>query len=360
MTAQLCEGWVVERRRSSTHSFNIHGGEALQLDGELHEDLWGAQVLLKSLAPTHPVISEFLAAFSKGLEEPSLGGALRGSGWGTLFLELTGQCNERCVHCYASSSPEVSQALSWEQIRGVLEAARVLGFHDVQFTGGDPLISQHLTSAVELASSLGFASLEAYTNGLAFRDELAGLFSAHDVGMALSLYSHDAKVHDRVTNTPGSHVRTSDAIRRALARGLRVRVAGIQGCDNEQDQGKLVDYLLALGVHEGQISLDLQRPVGRGTFATDVEIRTVRGTGHSLAGLTDRGKLCVSYSGDVIPCIFDRSTKFGSVREFSLCEILQQPIAVDSRGPRHLKLAEGALACGSCRNRRELLERSRW
>src|SRR5690606_35876914 len=54
----------------------------------------------------------------------------------TLFIELVGQCNERCVHCYASSSPEIRAKLEHREVESILADAAALGFTRVQFTGG--------------------------------------------------------------------------------------------------------------------------------------------------------------------------------------------------------------------------------
>ncbi|MCF6208162.1 MAG: hypothetical protein L3J61_02085, partial [Ghiorsea sp.] len=40
---------------------------------------------------------------------------------GLLFLEITDQCNEQCIHCYASSSPACSDFLSLNEIKSILE-----------------------------------------------------------------------------------------------------------------------------------------------------------------------------------------------------------------------------------------------
>ena len=59
------------------------------------------------------------------------------------------------------------------------------------------------------------------------------------------------------------------------------------------------------------------------------------------------GKLCVTYTGDLVPCIFQRSSVLGNVRRGTLLEILEAsgaqrglPVADDSRK---------RLQCASCR-----------
>ncbi len=97
---------------------------------------------------------------------------LLGSGGGMLWLELSGRCNERCVHCYANAAPEVDRGLSFETIEGCLRDARELGLSTVQFTGGDPLLEPTLEPAIELAGTLGLR-VEVYTNALALQPQRA-------------------------------------------------------------------------------------------------------------------------------------------------------------------------------------------
>ncbi len=47
--------------------------------------------------------------------------AIRLDGFDTLFVELLGTCNERCVHCYAESGPKVRDKLSRTTIEHVID-----------------------------------------------------------------------------------------------------------------------------------------------------------------------------------------------------------------------------------------------
>ncbi|MDQ6974724.1 MAG: hypothetical protein Q9M10_07540, partial [Mariprofundaceae bacterium] len=63
---------------------------------------------------------------------------LLGESLGMLFVELTSKCNERCLHCYAESTPERQDFLNFDEVHITLQQARQLGRPFVQFTGGDP------------------------------------------------------------------------------------------------------------------------------------------------------------------------------------------------------------------------------
>jgi len=119
---------------------------------------------------------------------------LLGAGLGMLFIELTSQCNERCIHCYADSSPQRNDFLSFSAIQHALEQAAQLGQSFVQFTGGDPLIHPKLVEATAYAHQLGLKDIEIYTNGLLLHPPLLEQLKTYKPRFCFSIFSHDEAV----------------------------------------------------------------------------------------------------------------------------------------------------------------------
>jgi hypothetical protein len=168
---------------------------------------------LARLALAHPALGELAAWLATPAVPLTRYNAVRLDGFDTLFLELLGRCNERCVHCYADSAPSVTGALDRDLVLAVIDEAAAAGFRRVQFTGGDPLLCEFLPEAVAHAAARGVAHIEIFTNGLALTPELLDQLAPHRPTFAFSFYSTDPQAHDRVTRTPGSHRRTLAAIR---------------------------------------------------------------------------------------------------------------------------------------------------
>ena len=89
-----------------------------------------------------------------------------------------------------------------------------------------------------------------------------------------------------------------------------------------------------------------------GSSSRSIGPRTVETGGHSAPGSRrGSGKLCVSYTGDVVPCIFQRQSILGNVRSgVPLVELL----AAGRPGParRGLPVSDDSrlrLQCASCR-----------
>lgn len=357
-------GWILVRESGGSRAFQVGDGTEIELVGELDRCAWSAPEGLRRFQALHPKLGELADVLDAGELEPTLSRLLAPRGFEKLFVELTGRCNERCLHCYASSSPEVDAELEREVIERVVRQAKALGFRVIQFTGGDPLISKHLRVAVDTARALEFEEIEVYTNGLAFTREMAEHFRARRVSMAFSVYSHDAAVHDAVTGTHDSHVRTLRAIRFAVEAHLTLRVSVILRDENRDDTEKVRNLLFEIGVTPEQVGVDRERPVGRGHWQEDAPIpEGEMGLTHAIGSQEPGAKLAINYHGEVVPCVFDRQTVLGRIREQSLEQILAQRVSGREVPRRTLALfpEQGEpLACFDCRERRSVLSRFTW
>ena len=269
--------------------------------------------------------------------------AVRLDGFDTLFVELLGTCNERCLHCYAESGPKVRDKLSRETVEHVIDDGLAAGFQRIQFTGGDPLLYEHLPDLV--ARARGYSAREIYTNGMLLDDELIEKLAPHQPSFAFSYYSSDPAIHDAITRTPGSHLRTRAAIGRAVLRGLGVRTAMVVMNENVSTVDATVADLQSLGVE--LISVAGGKSVGRGTaFGWQPKLNPTGVTaGHRADGSQADGKLAVTYTGQVVPCIFNRSRVLGTVDETHRLRDVLADLAVTA-GPVG---DETKLSCGSCR-----------
>lgn len=361
----LPDDWILWRSERRLAAVRLSSGEQLEIDAGPDLDIFDherSSALWTSLARFEPLLGQLRAQLREHALRPlTYGSVLRGSGWKQLFVELTGQCNEQCVHCYAESSPFRVEALSWPDISRILDDAKTLDFGLVQLTGGDPLISPHCVRAVERANELEIPRLEIYTNGLALRGALYDRLRQLGPSFAFSFYSHDPNTHDAITRTRGSHARTARAIRQTVEDGLTVRVGVIAMDQNRGHAQATRDFLLELGVAEGAIRFDLVRDVGRGG-APRPEDTTWTGGAHAGPEGDGRrsfgGTAAVSYEGNVYPCIFSRHLPLGSIRSSSLQDILTSEVPLTPKEDSLLRAHErfgDKLSCWECQARSALL-----
>lgn len=322
-------------------------------EGDLAAILWRAlegapqTPLVSALGADHALAQSVAELAAAEAVELSGAAALALDGFDTLFVELTGSCNETCVHCYAESGPHVDTTLELETVRQVIADAAELGFGRVQLTGGDPLLYRDLVDAVRAVADVGIASCEIYTNGLLLSDELLDALQSLSPSFAFSFYSRVPAVHDSITRVKGSCELTIAAIRRVTARGLGVRAAIVALPENAATVEETVDFLRSLGVE--QVGFSGSRAVGRG-HAFEVELPgDVTQTGDAHHPGRRGGSACVTSNGNVVPCIFNRTDVLGRVPERRLSDVLRAPsCGVELSASGTLEACSARLQCRSC------------
>jgi radical SAM protein with 4Fe4S-binding SPASM domain len=317
------EGEIVRIRRVNGTTIDARGALGSELLALIDSGNMGPLLTCMADAPQLGGNLKDLAGIGRKPLTPTT--ALELSGWDLLFVEVVGRCNERCVHCYADAAPEVESELSLETCLAIVDAGAALGFARVQFTGGDPLLCPFLPELVERASGAGLAT-EIYTNGLLLSQKLLDRLAPHKPTLAFSFYSHDAAVHDAITQTANSHALTTRAIDRAVAAGFAVRVSIIVMEQNAHDLAATCDYLRAHGVTE--LAFAPTRTVGRGksfTGTIDYSLTGQLRSAHGGSTVQEQGKLAVASDGSVYPCIFNRSTPLGNVNHERLEQIVKAP-----------------------------------
>jgi MoaA/NifB/PqqE/SkfB family radical SAM enzyme len=233
------------------------------------------------------------------------------SGLSFLWLEITAKCNLFCTHCYAGSGPQsdLYGNMAYDDWTRVLDQAGDLGCRRIQFIGGEPTMHPRLADLVLHARYRGFDFIEVFTNATRLGRKLLGCFQCFGVHVATSFYSGDPDVHEQVTQEPGSWQRTVSGIESVLTAGLPIRVGVIETERNVGHGPRAIEFLRTLGVQNARI--DRERGVGRGKLehgAGDAERY------EELCGECWKGKLCVTSTGEVFPCVFARATRLGVVK----------------------------------------------
>lgn len=235
-----------------------------------------------------------------------------GSGLRFVWLEITGTCQLACAHCYAESGPIGTHGTMTEaDWRRVIDQAAALGVHMIQFIGGEPTLHPELPRLVDHALRR-HVDVEVFTNLVHVTPRLWDAFARPGVRLATSYYSDDPGQHTAVTGRRGSHARTTANIAEAVRRSIPLRVGVVDVMDGQR-VSQASRQLTALGVTD--IGTDRLRQVGRGVRTQDADVS-------QLCGNCARGKVAVSPTGEVWPCVFARWMPVGNVRAASLAEIV--------------------------------------
>jgi radical SAM protein with 4Fe4S-binding SPASM domain len=309
-----------------------------------------------------------------------------------IWLEITTSgCNQKCIHCYAESLPKAARnggadgrsnrgtgemSSSINSIGGmrysdwikVIEEASELGCQACQLIGGEPLLyqgedGQTAFDLAEHARGLGYKTVEIFTNGTLLTAGKIKRIKKMGAKVAISLYSDDPQVHDRITQTPGSHAKTVVALKRLRDEGVQTRLETVVMKENQETIESTMAYRNRLGFR-GK-SPDPIRPSGRGNDLTHQpdDFYLIR-YGYKLspvfkaspAKVKDyqsghpclRGKIVITESGDILPCIFSRDQVIGNYLD---CRNLSEVISHQALRQIWHVTKDDILVCRDCEYR---------
>jgi MoaA/NifB/PqqE/SkfB family radical SAM enzyme len=233
-----------------------------------------------------------------------------------LQLELTNQCNLKCVHCYSESAPHTgeSDALKMFDYQLLIQDGYSLGARSIQFLGGEPTLNRDLVKLIDFAKTVGYEQIEVYSNlSTHVSPELIDYACRTGVRFATSFHSCDEVREDTFTGVKGSYQRKLRNLNAILARDLPVRGTIMIQNQPEEDIEATFEFAQKLGLRS--ISADRIRNFGRarGHGAADVS---------ELCGNCWKGSLAISANGTAYACPFARDWPVGNVTETSLSEIL--------------------------------------
>ncbi|MFF7858772.1 radical SAM protein [Streptomyces sp. NPDC007904] len=230
-----------------------------------------------------------------------------------LSLEITGRCQLTCpALCYAASGPTRDHGgMSEDDWNRTIDEAAGLGAEEIQLIGGEPTLHPAFARMVRRAVDAGLR-VRVYSNLLRVRAEHWRLLEHPGVRLATTYHSSVAAEHDAVTGRAGSHQATRANIIEAIRRGIRLKVAVLDGGDHERAERARAE-MQALGVHEVHVSQ--VRAVGNAAGAAVPSIS-------SLCGRCGDRKAAVLPDGSMSVCEMGRFLTAGSVKEASLASVL--------------------------------------
>ena len=142
----------------------------------------------------------------------------------SMELELSRECNLRCVYCYASSGKALHNELTREEIASALDQAIALGARRIiVIGGGEPLLYPGVMDIMRGLRARGIA-VDLFTNGTLITPAVARELFQMGVSPVVKLNSMREEVQDALAAVPGTF--------RAIQEGLRnLRDAGYPATD---------------------------------------------------------------------------------------------------------------------------------
>lgn len=136
---------------------------------------------------------------------------------GSVMLELTYRCSERCVHCYnpgasRNNKEDVQRGkeqdeLSFDDYKSIIDNLYEEGLFKVCLTGGDPFSKSCVWQLIDYLYKKNIA-FDVFTNGQNLIGHERELADYYPRSVGLTIYSMDDETHDEITGITGSLKKT--------------------------------------------------------------------------------------------------------------------------------------------------------
>ena len=156
---------------------------------------------------------------------------------------ITGQCNLKCMHCYASAtSKPFDGELTTAECYKVLDDLAAYKVPSVLFSGGEPLMRPELFEFADYARKIGLRAVLS-TNGTLIDGETARRI--HDTGFTYAGISLDGveATHDKIRGMGGAFQASLQAIRHLREAGVRTGLRFTVHARNRADMAAIFDLV---------------------------------------------------------------------------------------------------------------------
>ncbi len=165
-------------------------------------------------------------------------------------IDLTYRCNNNCVHCWLRipiDAKEKSKELTFSEIKNIVDQAKKIGTRTWAISGGEPMLRPDFSEIFDYIIK-NSASYSINTNGTLITPKIADMLKAKGAKM-IALYGATAKVHDKVTQNPGSFEALMRGFRYLKEKGAGFTVQIIPMKSNYHQYKKMISLAESLSKH---------------------------------------------------------------------------------------------------------------
>lgn len=297
------------------------------------------------------------------------------------WLELTEICNEKCVHCYESFHDKDRNItiLNFDFWKQAIDQLKESGCRSIQLIGGEPLLYPEILKIIEYAY-LKKLETTIFTNATMLDDNTIQFCKDKGVGFRVSLYGHNAEIHDCITQMSGSFEKTINNIKKIKKQNIPISIAVIIMKENQDYIEQIKEFILNLELtYDG---FDLIRKVYGGCqdehLVNNTKIKKLkylsfpaffaekkffqRAIGYNTCW---GNKIAITSNGKVIPCVFERDIILGDLKINNITDIVNSEefnfISTLSKDKIEIcKDCEFRYACKDCRPLGKSLDGNLW
>lgn len=285
------------------------------------------------------------------------------------WIEVTQKCNMKCIHCYEGNDHYgFNDTLSLAQWKNVIRQLVDAGINRLIIIGGEPACYSNIIEIIDYISDLNI-DVTLFTNATCFSKELFNCVVKNNINVKVSIYGHNAQVHDMITQMPGSFDKMIHWVKKLIFCNINVSSAVIIMKENQEYLNDIIHFVKETGMKYSRY--DTIREVYGGTqtphvptnmdilnnvYFTKPNFRTseekfIESLCHNTCWY---GKISIMENGDVIPCEFEREYIYGNVLCNTIDEIIHSKRTLskwffDFSKIDECKDCEFRFACSDCR-----------
>lgn len=264
-----------------------------------------------------------------------------------LHIEITSKCNEKCVHCYIPEDDRVSYIDS-DLFYDVIEQCKNMRLLHLTISGGEPMLHKNFCDFLKKCNEHDF-SINVLSNLTLLNDEIIKEMRANPLlGVQVSLYSMDSDIHDEITRTKGSFLKTTSAILRLIENDIPLQICCPIMQQNKNCYKEVIewaktnkihvidDYTILAKYNHSTENINCRLSIDEIEEIIDHKISNNSGFLEQIekdaenklnTKITDpvcsvcHSSICISDNGNVYPCAGWQSYVVANVKETSLNDI---------------------------------------
>lgn len=263
----------------------------------------------------------------------------------SLHIEITNECNERCVHCYIPHGFK-TKSIDSELFYRIVEEGRNMNIINVTLSGGEPLLHKDIIFFLKRCRELDL-SVNVLTNLTLLTDDIIYEMKMNPLlCVQTSIYSMNSSIHDSITNVKGSFEKTKYNLLKLKELGIPVQIS----CPLMKQNKDTFNEVIAFGKENG-ISVSVDYVIfasydhSNGNLTNRLSLAEIgqafdkQATEEYVSHLIDQAAeknsltaqdsicsicryyICISAQGDAFPCIGWQANVIGNLNIQSLREI---------------------------------------
>ncbi|MGL5749435.1 MAG: radical SAM protein [Paraclostridium sp.] len=258
-----------------------------------------------------------------------------------VWLEVTQGCNLKCLHCYEGDIHVPSKnVMSINEWKNIVDQLVEVDVKNVVVIGGEPCVYKG-TKELLLYLSKTDINVTLFTNATLIDEELRQIVIDNDINIKVSLYGHNAKIHDAITKKEGSFDSLISNVKYFVENNVKIHISVVAMKENQEYQDEIEKLINSLGVpYRGY---DVIRNVFEGNQSMhtpdkyEILIKSKRNkpsfsTNKNQFDINYHkntcwyGKIVITEIGEILPCVFERNLSYGNVRKQTIKEILSSEV----------------------------------